>query len=276
MKEMRFVLKNEHIKDAFVWELKNAGIKFQIREELGFESFIGHVIVGTFEEVKQKIESFSSEDDRKAMLSALKTFKEGFIKVMEELKESPKTFNELLNKYGTLVGEVLEQLLDNNAIEVKDGKIFPKDFDLENLIIQFRIPLGAVRNFEELEKNAEQFAYIDFMPQYVVEIKEFEINKANRVLEIASKYFNLYEALEAYFALLGKNIIAKELLEKAKEKVTKDIAIKHFLENSPFEVKEEKRRIIIGISHPKAVEDILREMEKRGQVLVKGNKIRLP
>ncbi|WP_457753233.1 hypothetical protein [Thermococcus sp.] len=43
---MRFATKNEAVKDAFIDELKNSGIRFKVKERLSYETFIGYMIEG--------------------------------------------------------------------------------------------------------------------------------------------------------------------------------------------------------------------------------------
>jgi len=98
---------------------------------------------------------------------------------------------------------------------------------------------------ESIEKIAKQFAFVDLIPEYEIEIKELEIEKINRALHIAAKYFEEDIVMGVYFALISQGIVANELLNAvASDKVPKDELLKAFLKAMPMEIPTEKGRML--------------------------------
>ncbi|MCD6559227.1 hypothetical protein DRN43_06510 [Thermococci archaeon] len=272
---MRFAVKDESTRRAFLEELRANGIRHDVREELGYESFIGYVIEGTFEEIGETINRI--EGEQKGMIfQGFTTFKEQFLHALEHLKEGKK-IEDLLTE-GYWIGDVLDQLMRNEAIDIDgEGCVKLKEgMDVTKLKLQFKIPYELVQEPEAIEKVAKQFAFIDLVPQYVVEIKEMELTKINAALNIAAKYFDERKVLRAYFALLSKSIVSREVLSilEQHEKIQKDVIIESFLTSSPIEISSEKGLLVINIAGKKAMENILRQLEKEGYIDIKAGKIR--
>jgi len=171
---------------------------------------------------------------------------------------------------------VLDQLFRNDAIVVEENKAkLKEDIDITKLRFQFRFPYQIAKNLESIEKIAKQFAFVDLIPEYEIEIKELEIEKINRALHIAAKYFEEDMVMGVYFALISQGIVANELLNAvASDKVPKDELLKAFLKAMPMEIPTEKGRMIINVTHAKALEEIFRMLEKEGRIDIKGGKIR--
>lgn len=272
---MRFVVKDESTKRAFLEELKTGRINYEVREELGYESFIGYVIEGTSEEIKETIERIEGEQ-KGIILQGFTTFKEQFLHGLEHLKKGEKI--EALLAEGYWIGDVIDQLMRNEAIDIdEEGYVkLKEDVDVTGLKLQFKIPYELVQEPEIIEKVAKQFAFIDLVPQYVVEIKELELGKINAALNIAAKYFDEREVLRAYFALLSKSIVSKEILNilEGHEKIQRDAIINSFLSSSPIEISSEKGLLIINIAGKRAMENILKQLEKEGYIDIKAGRVR--
>lgn len=112
------------------------------------------------------------------------------------------------------------------------------------------------------------------MPQYVVEIKELELGKINAALNIAAKYFDEREVLSS--SLLSKSIVSKEILNilEGHEKIQRDAIINSFLSSSPIEISSEKGLLIINIAGKRAMENILKQLEKEGYIDIKAGRVR--
>ncbi|AIF69661.1 hypothetical protein PAP_06320 [Palaeococcus pacificus DY20341] len=272
---MRFVMKDEAIKRAFLGELREKGIKYEIREELGYETFIGYVIEGTFEEIRAIIETLGDEE-KDVILQGFQTFKEQFLHVLEHLKEGEHI--EALLREGYWVGDVIDQLMRNGAVDIdREGNIkLKEDVDVTKLKLQFKIPYELIEIPESIEEIAKQYALVDLLPQYIVEIKEVELEKINLALNIAARYFSERQVLSAYFALLSKALLSKEIVSALgqHDKIPKDILIRSFLESSPVEIASEKGLLVINLANQKAMEAILRELEKEGYIDIKANKVK--
>ena len=270
---MRLITKNEMIKEAFLDELKREKIKFSVKERLGYEAFVSYMIEGTLEEIGNIINSIQS-DEKEVIHQGFLGFKEQVNHALEHLKDG-EDINRLLQE-GYWMGDVLDQLFRNDAIVVEENKAkLKEDIDITKLRFQFRFPYQIAKNLESIEKIAKQFAFVDLIPEYEIEIKELEIEKINRALHIAAKYFEEDMVMGVYFALISQGIVANELLNAvASDKVPKDELLKAFLKAMPMEIPTEKGRMIINVTHAKALEEIFRMLEKEGRIDIKGGKIR--
>lgn len=270
---MRLVTKNEVVKEAFLNELKREGIRFAVMERLGYEAFIGYMIEGTLEEINNTISSFEGEE-KGILLEGFLTFKEQINHALEHLKEGEEI--EHLLQEGYWMGDVLDQLFKNDAVAVEGNRAKLKDgIDVTKLKFQFRFPYQIAKNLEKIEQIAKQFAFVDLVPEYEIEIRELEIEKINRAMHIAAKYFEEEMIMGAYFALISRGIVAGEILNAiGNEKVPKDELARAFLKAMPMEIPTEKGTMVINVTNERAFEEILKMLEKEGRIDIKGGKIR--
>lgn len=270
---MRLVTKNEVVKEAFLNELRKERIKFMVKERLGYEAFIGYMIEGTLDEIGTTINSFQGEE-KEVLLQGFLNFKEQINHALEHLKEG-ESINHLLQE-GYWMGDVLDQLFKNGAIVVEGEKAkLKEDVDVTRLKFQFRFPYQLAKDLESIEKIAKQFAFVDLLPEYEIEIKEVEIDKINRAFHIAAKYFEEDTVMGTYFAAISQGIISNEILTVINnEKIPKEDLVASFLKAMPMEIPTEKGTMIINVVNTKALEEILRLLEKEGRIDIKGGKIR--
>ncbi len=269
---MRFEVKGESVKEAFLRELKEAGVKFEIREVLGYESFVGYMMEGTLEEIRAQIEVFDA-GDREAIMEGFTAFRDSLFHLLEHLKNG-EHFENLL-KEGPWVAEILDQLAANNAIDYSGDIIRLKDnVKVDELYFQFKFPFELVNNPEGAEKIAKQFAFTDLEMGYTFEILEVDIAKINVLGRIASKYFSEDELLKAYFALIGRSILANEILKAlGDERVDGDELVRSFIRATPIAIPTEKGTLVINFSK-RALEEVLHFLKKQGYVEIKGGKVR--
>ncbi|ALM75422.1 hypothetical protein [Thermococcus barophilus] len=269
---MRFATKNEAVKDAFINELKNSGIRFKVKERLSYETFIGYMIEGTLEEIRAQIDALSGEE-KEVILRGFQSFKEQILHALEHLKEG-ETFENLLSE-GYWMGDIIDQLMKNSALDIKENKVKLKEgIDATKLKFQFRFPYELAKQVDVIEKVAKQFAFIDLVPEWEIEIKELRIERVNQVLQIAAKYFPEKDVMNVYFALIGKSILANEILKSlGNEKIPVDVIIKEFLRIFPFEIPTERGVMVINATE-RSLYAILKELEKFGYIDIKGNKVR--
>ncbi len=269
---MRFTVKGGRIKDAFLKELREAGIKFELREGLGYESFVGYILEGTLEEIKNQIEVFEA-GDREAIMEGFRSFRESLMHIIEHLKVGEKF--EVLLREGPWVAEILDQLAANNAIDYSGEIIRLKEgVNLEELHFQFKFPFELVHNPEGAEKVAKQFAFTDLEVEYTFEILEIDIAKINTLGRIASKYFPEDSLLKAYFALISRSILANEILKSiGNERVEEGELVRGFMGAVPIAIPTEKGTLVINFSK-RALEEVLRFLKRQGYVELKGGKVR--
>ncbi|NJE08623.1 hypothetical protein E3E31_08840 [Thermococcus sp. M39] len=269
---MRFTTKNEALKATFISELRANGIKFEVKERLGYETFIGYMIDGTLEEIRAQIETLSGEE-KEVILRGFQSFKEQLNHALEHLKEGD-TFEHLLSE-GYWMGDIIDQLMRNSALDIKENKVKLKDgVDVTKLKFQFRFPYDLAKQLDVVEKIAKQFAFIDLVSEWEIEIKELEIEKINRAMQIASKYFPENDVMNVYFALIGKAILTNEILKAlGNEKIPLNALIEGFLKAFPLEISTEKGIMVINATE-KSIYGILRELEKSGYIDIKGNKVK--
>ncbi|WP_048151980.1 hypothetical protein [Palaeococcus ferrophilus] len=272
---MRFVIKDEETKRKFLEELRASGIRYSLREELGYETFIGYVIEGTLEEIRAIIDTLT-EDAREVLIQGYESFKESVVHAAGHLKEGESI--EALLQEGYWMAEIVEQLMRNDAVEISDdGTIKLKEgVDVTSLKFQFKIPYEVIPNPESIERVAKQFAFTDLLPQYVVEIRELEVGKINAALAIAAKYFDERNVLDAYFALLSTGLIAKEITESVRnhEKLPVEALVRSFVGSAPIEINTEKGVMVVNYN-ARALEEVLKRLEKEGYIDIKAGKLRL-
>ncbi len=270
---MRFITKNEAVKEAFVSELKAAGIAFGIRERAGYDAFVGYSIEGTLDEIGAKIQAIADEaGDREAIMGGFLAFKEQLTHILEHLREGG-SFENLLAE-GYWAAEILDQLARNGALEMGETLRLKEGVDVLGLIFQFKFPFELAKNPEEIEKVAKQFAFVDLVAEYEIEIKELEIGKINMAVQIASRYFDEEELLRVYFALISRGIVANEILKAlGKERLPVESVVGSFVQSAPLEIPTEKGVLVINYTR-KSFEDILRLLEKEGYIDIKAGKAR--
>lgn len=269
---MRFRVKGERVKDAFLRELKEGGIKFELREALGYESFVGYMLEGTLEEIRGQIEVFEA-GDREAIMEGFRSFRESLMHIIEHLKAGER-FDVLLQE-GPWVAEILDQLAANDAIDYSGEVIKLKEgVNLEELHFQFKFPFELVHNPEGAERLAKQFAFTDLDMEYTFEILELDIGRINALGRIASKYFPEDELLRVYFALIARSILANEVLKAlGNERVEEEELLKGFMRAAPIAIPTEKGTLVINFSK-RALEEVLRFLKKQGYVEIKGGKVK--
>ncbi|ACJ16610.1 hypothetical protein, conserved [Thermococcus onnurineus NA1] len=269
---MRFVTKNEAVKRSLLEDLKREGIKFELHERLSYESFVGYLLEGTLEEIGAQIDVMEGAD-KEALKEGFLSFKESLNHILEHIKVGEKF--ETLIQEGPWVVEILDQLTRNEAIEYSDGIIKLKEgVDITKLRFEFKFPFNLVHNPESTEKIAKQFAFTDLTMEYEFEILELDIRKINTLGKLAARYFPEDYLLKVYFGLIGRAILAGEILKTlGNEKVPEEDLVKGFVRVSPMAIPTEKGTLVINYS-PKALEEILRLLKKLGYLEIKAGKVK--
>jgi hypothetical protein len=269
---MRFVTKNEAVREAFLNDLKGEGIKFEVHERLSHEGFVGYALEGTLEEIKGKIDSMEGVD-RAALLEGFASFKESLNHILEHIKVGER-FEVLLDE-GPWVAEILDQLTRNGVIDYQEGVIKLKDgVDVTQLQFEFKFPFDIVHSPENAERIAKQFAFTDLTMEYEFEILELDVGKINALGKIAARYFPEETLLKVYFALIGRSILSKEILKSlGNEKVEEGELVKAFVRASPIAIPTEKGTLVINYS-PKALEEVLRFLKRLGYIDIKAGKVK--
>ena len=269
---MRLVTKNEAVKRALIEELRREEIRFELRSREGYEAFVGYLIEGTLEEIEEKIGSLEGADVE-AIREGFLSFKESLNHILEHLKAGEKA-DELL-KEGLWVAELLDQLYRNGAIDY-DGTIvrLKEGISVDELKFEFKFPFNLVHDPGKVEEKVKQFAFVDLLIEHEFEILELSIAKINTLGKIASKYFPEDYLLKVYFALVGRAILAEEILKAlGDKKIPEDELIRGFLRASPIAVPTPKGTLVINYSRD-ALEEVLKLLKKLGYVEIKGGKVR--
>jgi len=269
---MRLVTKNEAVKRALIEELRREEIRFELRSREGYEAFVGYLIEGTLEEIEEKIGSLEGADVE-AIREGFLSFKESLNHILEHLKAGEKA-DELL-KEGLWVAELLDQLYRNGAIDY-DGTIvrLKEGINVDELKFEFKFPFNLVHDPGKVEEKVKQFAFVDLLIEHEFEILELSIAKINALGKIASKYFPEDYLLKVYFALVGRAILAEEILKAlGDKKIPEDELIRGFLRASPIAVPTPKGTLVINYSRD-ALEEVLKLLKKLGYVEIKGGKVR--
>ncbi len=269
---MRFVTKNEAVKRSFLEDLKREGIKFELSERLSYESFVGYMLEGTLEEIRAQIDAIEGAD-REALTEGFTSFKENLNHILEHIKVGEK-FEVLLNE-GPWVAEILDQLTRNGAINYEEGMIKLKEgVDVTKLHFEFKFPFNLVHSPESAEKIAKQFAFADLTMEYEFEILELDMGKINALGKIASRYFPEDTLLRVYFALVGRAILASEILKSlGNERMELGELVKGFTRAAPIAIPTPKGTLVINYS-PKALEEVLRFLKKLSYVEIKAGKVK--
>ncbi|WP_456367704.1 hypothetical protein [Thermococcus sp.] len=269
---MRLTVKSKYIRDSFAEALKSEGIQFEVRERPGHEEFIGYSITGTLEEIEAIIEKIDGVD-RDALREGFRSFKESVLHLLEHLKEGEDVEN--LLKEGSWVGDILDQLYlagvldyDGKRLKLKEGA------DLKSLKFDFKFPFSIVNKPEEVEKYAKQFVFTDLLPEYEFEFLELDVERINKLGSIASRYFPEEVVLKVYFALVGRAILAQEVLRTLGDKrVEENEIIKNFVKAAPMTIPTPRGTLVINYSK-EALENVLRLLKKYGYIEIKAGKIR--
>ncbi|NJE04893.1 hypothetical protein E3E36_01750 [Thermococcus sp. M36] len=269
---MRLVTRNEVTKKALIDDLKREGIRFELHERLGYESFIGYSLEGTLEEIRAQIDVIEGAD-REALKEGFVSFRESLNHILEHLKVGEKVEN--LIREGPWVAEILDQLARNGAIEVSEGTARLKgEVDVSELRFQFKFPFNLVHSPESAERIARQYVLTDLVVEYEIEILELDMAKINAVGRVAAKYFPEDYLLRAYFGLVGRSILAAEILKAiGDEKVPEVEVIGAFTRAAPIEIPTEKGTLVVNYGRG-TVEEVLRLLKKLGYVEIKGGKVR--
>ncbi|WP_456394198.1 hypothetical protein [Thermococcus sp.] len=270
---MRFITKSEAIKDAFISELRAGGISFDVKARPGYDAFVGYSLEGTLDEIGAKIQAMDGGVvDRELIMEGFLTFKEEIARMLERLRDG-EHFEALLGE-GHWAGDILDQLARNGALDLGDVIRLKEGIDVSKLRFQFKFPFELAGNPEEIEKTAKQFAFVDLIMEYEIEIKEISIERINRAVQIAGKYFDEEELLEAYFALISRGIVANEILKAlGKERFSVDDIVRSFMHSAPLEIPTERGTLVIVYTE-EAVREILRLLEKDKYVDIKAGKVR--
>ncbi|WP_099211903.1 hypothetical protein [Thermococcus henrietii] len=269
---MRLVTKNEAIRRSLIEELRKEGIRFEVRSREGYEAFVGYLIEGTLREIEEKIENLEGADVE-AIKEGFLSFRESLNHVLEHLKAGEKA-DELL-KEGLWVAELLDQLYRNGAIEYDGVNVRLKEgINVDELKFEFKFPFNLVHNPEAVEKQVKQFAFVDLVIEHEFEILELNIAKVNALGKIASKYFPEDYLLRVYFALVGRAILAEEILKAlGDKKIPEEELVRGFLRASPIAVPTPKGTLVINYSRD-SFEETLRLLKRLGYVEIKGGKVR--
>ncbi|WP_297090253.1 hypothetical protein [Thermococcus sp.] len=269
---MRFVTKNEAVRKSFLEDLRKEGIKFELHERLGYEAFVGYLLEGTLEEISAQINVIEGAD-REALKEGFLSFKESLNHILEHIKVGERF--ETLIQEGPWVAELLDQLTRNGAVEYSDGVIRLKEgVDVTKLHFEFKFPFNLVHSPESAERIAKQFAFTDLTMEYEFEILELDIAKINALGKIASRYFPEDYLLRVYFALIGRSILAGEILKAlGSDRVPEEELVKGFVRVAPISIPTEKGTLVINYSQ-KAVEEVLRFLKRAGYVEIKAGKVK--
>ena len=269
---MRLVTKNEAVRRALVEELRKEGIRFEVRSRESYEAFVGYLIEGTLREIEEKIENLEGADVE-AIKEGFLSFKESLNHVLEHLKAGEKA-DELL-KEGLWVAELLDQLYRNGAIDYDGTNVRLKEgINVEELKFEFKFPFNLVHSPETVEKQVKQFAFVDLVIEHEFEILELSIAKINALGKIASKYFPEDYLLKVYFALIGRAILAEEILKALSDKkIPEEELVRGFLRASPIAVPTPKGTLVINYSRD-SFEETLRLLKRLGYVEIKGGKVK--
>jgi len=269
---MRLVTKSEKVKERLSAELREKGISFEVKAYAGSESFIGYVIEGTLDEIKVTIEKMEGAD-RERLMEGYAGFREGVEHVVEHLRKGENV--EALLSEGPWVGEVLDQLMIAGIVEYSEGTVRLKDGErVGEVKFQFKFPYDLVENPEAVEKVAKQFVFTDLAMEYEFDIGELDMAKVNEAVTIAGKYFEEDSLLRVYFGLISRAIVARELL-KALDHERREVEgfVKLFTAALPVEIPTEKGSLVINSSR-EFIWELLRLLERRGYVRIKGGTIR--
>ncbi len=269
---MRLVTKSESVKRALIEELRKEGIRFEVRSREGYEAFVGYLIEGTLKEIEEKIENLEGADVE-AIKEGFLSFRESLNHLIEHLKAGERA--EELLKEGLWVAELLDQLYRQGALEYDGTNVKLKEgIDVDELKFEFKFPLNLVHNPEKVEEKAKQYALVDLIMEHEFEILELSIAKINALGKMASRYFPEDYLLKVYFALVGRAILAEEILKVLGDrKVPEDELVRDFLRASPIAVPTPKGTLIINYSRD-SLEETLRLLKRLGYVEIKGGKVR--
>ena len=271
---MRLVTKSPHVKEALTGELKEKGIHFSIVERQSHETFVGYMIEGTLDEIRAKIDALGSAE-KEAILEGFVSFRESINHVLDHLKAGVSA--ERLLSEGPWVADILDQLYNTGAIEYNpenNGLRLREDIDITSIRFQFKFPFDLVTNPVDVEKIAKQFVFTDLILEWEFEILELKMEKINDFGKVASRYFSVDEVLKVYFALVGRSILAGEILKALGDrKVDVGELKKGFLRALPLQIPTERGTLVIH-SSKEAFEDLLRFLEKMGYIHIKAGKIR--
>ncbi|WP_367883475.1 hypothetical protein [Thermococcus peptonophilus] len=234
---MRLIVRGKHIRDSLAAELRKEGIKFEVRERLGYDGFIGYMLTGTIDEIEKTIESIEGVD-KEALREGFISFKESVSHILEHLKVGEEA-EKLLSEGGAWVGDILDQLhragvldYDGKTVKLREGT------DPSSIRFEFKFPFNIVHNPEEAEKVAKQFVFTDLLPEYEFEFLELDIARINKIGSIAGKYFPEEVLLKAYFALISRGgILAEEILRVLKDrKIPEEELVKNFMRAAPMAI----------------------------------------
>jgi DNA-binding transcriptional ArsR family regulator len=269
---MRLTLKSRSLRDSFADALRREGIRFEVRERVGYEGFVGYMLTGTLDEIEKAVEEIGGVD-REALREGFAAFRESVLHVLEGLKAGEDA--EKLLMEGSWAGDILDQLhragvldYDGKTIKLKEGA------DPASLRFEFKFPFNLVHSPEEAEKHAKQFVFTDLLPEYEFEFLELDIGKINKLASIAGKYFPEEVLLKAYFALISRGILAGEILKALRDKrVPEEELVKNFVRAAPMAIPTQKGTLVINYSK-EAVESTLRLLKRLGYVEIKAGKVR--
>jgi hypothetical protein len=110
--------------------------------------------------------------------------------------------------------------------------------------------------------------------EYEFEILELDIGRINSLGSIAGKYFPEDYVLKVYFSLIGRAILASEVLNAlGTGKAELDALEKSFLRAMPLEIPTEKGSLVVHATK-ESMDELLRFLEKEGYVDIKAGKVR--
>ncbi|MBP1912688.1 hypothetical protein [Thermococcus stetteri] len=269
---MRLIVRGKHIRDSLAAELRKEGMRFEVREKLGYDGFIGYMLTGTLDEIEKAVESIGGVD-KEALREGFISFKESVTHILEHLKVGEEA--EKLLSEGAWVGDILDQLhragvldYDGKTVKLREG------VDPSSIRFEFKFPFNIVHNPEEAEKVAKQFVFTDLLPEYEFEFLELDIARINKIGSIAGKYFPEDVLLKAYFALISRGILAEEILRVLKDKkIPEEELVKNFMRAASMAIPTPKGTLVINYSK-EAIEETLKLLKKLGYIEIKGGKVR--
>ncbi|NJF24802.1 hypothetical protein [Thermococcus sp. Bubb.Bath] len=269
---MRLTTKNIAVKEALTRELKGAGIKFEMKSRPSYEAFVGYFVEGTLDEIGTILKALDGVDSA-ALMEGYNSFKESLYHILEHLKEGAD-FGELLNE-APWVADIVDQLFRGGVIESEGEHLKLREgADVAGVRFQFKFPFELVTDPEKLPETVKQFVFTDLVVEYEFEILELDIGRINSLGSIAGKYFPEDYVLKVYFALIGRAILASEVLNAlGAGKVDLEGLEKSFLRAMPLEIPTEKGSLVVHATK-ESMDELLRFLEKEGYVDIKAGKVR--
>ncbi len=177
------------------------------------------------------------------------------------------------------MAELLDQLARNGGAIEQDGdvlKLREGGLTLRSYASSSSSRSTSSTAPESTEKIARQFVLTDLTMEYEFEILELDIGKINTLGKIAAPYFPEDYLLRVYFALIGRSILAGEILKAlgGDKRVPEEDLINGFIRVAPISIPTEKGGTLVINYSREAIEETLRFLKRMGYVEVKAGKVK--